>query len=138
MTSDQILAVAESEPIFKFQNEMQRVRVRGSNEAPQSGDLVIWPHDCDYAWSGGGHIGYVTNGDPFSITDTNWDGACGERTNKQIGIKSCMRFITSPYPINSSNATLTPAVIPTPIPGIVPTPSGQPSNLFQWIIDLFK
>lgn len=137
MTSDQILAVAELKPIFKFQNEMQQVRVRDVNELPQSGDIVIWPHDCDYAWSGGGHIGYVTNGNPFRITDSNWDSVCGPRINEQIKIKSCMRFITSPYPVNSSNDPLSPAVIETPIPGIVPTPSGQPFNPFQWIFDLF-
>ncbi len=138
MTSDQILAIAESKPVFKFQNIMQQVRVREINEAPQSGDIVIWPHDCDYAWSGGGHIGYVTNGDPFSITDSNWDSACGERTNKPIDIQSCMRFITSPYQVTPSNGILTPTPITPPNPVIVPTPSGQPTDPFQWIIDLFK
>lgn len=138
MTSDQILAVAEQAPVFNFKNQMQQVRVRGENELPQPGDIVIWPHDCDYAWSGGGHIGYVTNGNPFRITDSNWDGACGARANEQIKIKSCMRFITSPYPINSSNEPLSPGVIATPIPSIVPTPTGEPYNLFQWIFDLFQ
>jgi hypothetical protein len=102
-TSDKILAAAQTQPTFTYQGIPQRVRVRGADENPRAGDLVIWPSNCDNAWSGGGHIGYVANDDPFTITDSNWgtptsNTVCSSRTAAQIPLQSCMRFITSPYP----------------------------------------
>ena len=100
-TSDQILAVAQSQPTFDYHGVNLQVRVRNADEDPQAGDLVIWPSNCDYAWAGGGHIGYVTSANPFSITDLNWYGNCTLRTDQQINKLDCMRFITKPYPARS-------------------------------------
>lgn len=110
-TSDKIIAAAYSQPRFMFEGKMQQVRVRSQNEPPQAGDLVVWPSNCDKAWSGGGHIGYVTNGDPFKISDSNWgnpisESACATRTNITIPIKDCMEFITKPFQTDTFQPTI--------------------------------
>lgn len=114
-TSDQILAIAQTQPTFSYQGQQYQVRVRNQGEQPQAGDLVIWPSKCDGAWSGGGHIGYVTSGSPFRISDSNWGtpngSTCATRNDQPISVKSCMRFITKPFlpgsiqssPANSCN-----------------------------------
>ena len=99
------------QPHFMYQGKMQQVRVRSQDESPQAGDLVVWPSNCDKAWSGGGHIGYVSNGDPFKISDSNWgnpisESVCATRTSVAIPIKDCMQFITMPFQISTSQPTL--------------------------------
>jgi surface antigen len=117
------------------------------NTTPKAGDIAVWSQDCGGTPKGQcsgpvwacGHVAYVTwassDGKTMKIQEMNWSV---DRTNTTIDVLSCMSFISSPSQIISSNVALTPTVIPIPIPSIIPTPSGQPSNLFQWIINLFN
>ena len=102
-TPEEILAIAATEPKFTYNGQKQQVRVRAKGESPQAGDLVIWMPSsmCKDVWTHG-HIGNVTSGNPFRISDSNWgdlkpDGSCATRTDYDTEIKSCMKFITSPY-----------------------------------------
>ena len=102
-TPEEILAIAATEPKFTYNGQKQQVRVRAKGESPQAGDLVIWMPSsmCKAVWTHG-HIGNVTSGNPFRISDSNWgdlkpDGSCATRTDYDTEIKSCMKFITSPY-----------------------------------------
>ena len=98
------------------------------------GDIVVWSPYCAGSLENG-HVALVTgissNGQKIDIEEMNWSVGGGHRT---IDVADCMDFIGKPV----SAKTITPAPITPPNPVIVPTPSGQPSNLFQWIIDLFK
>lgn len=131
MTPDQILAVAQSNPIFKKPNlnEKFRVRVRTADETPQPGDLVVWPSRCDDAWVGGGHIGYVNGAYPFSVTDSNWDGLCGTRSHEPVNRLDCMRFITEPY------SALQPDFNP---PGGTAPSASSNGGVLDWLRKLFS
>ena len=113
-TSDAILAIAENEKPFSYDNQIMQVRVRNSEEDPNYGepearDLVIWPSGCGGAWSGGGHIGYVDyvkNG-KIAVIDSNWipttGPVCTSCNDVEIDVLSCMRFVTYPYlPVQQS------------------------------------
>ena len=102
-TADGILKDAINMPTFTDSNgQKMQVRVRLPGETPQAGDLIIWPRTCNGAWSGGGHIGYVNNGSPLTITDSNWlyqaGSTCSRRDGKIIDKSDCMKFITPPFP----------------------------------------
>jgi hypothetical protein len=102
-TADGILKDAISMPTFTNSNGQRvQVRVRLPGEAPQAGDIIIWPSGCGGAWSGGGHVGYVTNGNPLTITDSNWfyqaGSTCSRRDGVTIDKLGCMKFITLPFP----------------------------------------
>jgi hypothetical protein len=114
--ADDILKVATGMIKFPHDGQEMQVRVRTDKEKPQTGDLIIWSSTggCG-AWSGGGHIGYVSNGDPFRITDSNWGtpvglATCYKRDDKPAKIDPCMKFVTSPFPAGSPDPSLTPAV----------------------------
>ncbi len=108
-TADGILKDAASTPTFLDNGQLMLVKVRSPGEAPQSGDLIVWPSGCDYAWSGGGHIGYVDSGNPLTITDSNWTyqpgATCSRRDKEPIDYESCMKFITSPIPVETYQST---------------------------------
>ncbi|MBI3175126.1 MAG: CHAP domain-containing protein [Chloroflexi bacterium] len=98
------------------------------------GDIVVWSPYCAGSLEYG-HVALVTgissNGKTIDIDEMNWSIGNGHRT---IDIADCMDFISNPAPVS----TFTPTPITPPNPVIVPTPSEQPFNPFQWIIDLFK
>lgn len=98
-TPAEILLTARAVPTFPYSGRSMQVRVRdNAKENPNGGDLVVWPPSCgDVPSPGGGHIGIVTSGQPFRITDSNWDNQCGSRTNVEIPRLDCMSFITPPY-----------------------------------------
>jgi|GEM_PF-2092834 len=106
------------------------------NKKPSEvGDIVVWSPYCAGSLEYG-HVALVTgissNGKKIDIEEMNWSVGDGHRT---IDVADCMDFVSNSAPTNKS---ITPTPISTPNPVIVPTPSGQPSNPFQWIIDLFK
>lgn len=105
------------------------------NKKPSEvGEIVVWSPYCAGSLEYG-HVALVTgispNGKTIDIDEMNWSIGDGHRT---IEVADCMDFISNP----TSQNTITPTPITPPNPAIVPTPSGQPSNPFQWIIDLFK
>jgi hypothetical protein len=109
---DDILEVAKSGKKYtpKGQTQEMQVRVRGSGEQPQVGDIAIWPGSCV---GGNGHIGYVSGINPFRITDSNWgtpwgDTKCWTRDNKEILQNDCLVFIPPPFPVESNNPSDTP------------------------------
>jgi hypothetical protein len=116
-TSVNILKDAGNEKIFNWHDQEMQVRVRGSGEQPESGDLVVWPSGCTGAWNGGGHIGYVvsSSGGNIVIVDSNWGtpdstAVCSKRVNVEIKVEPCMKFITSPYIVGDKtedDATIT-------------------------------
>lgn len=113
-TADGILKDATLNPTFLDSNDqLMLVRVRLPEELPQAGDLIIWPSGCDNAWSGGGHIGYVNNGNPLTITDSNWTyqpgSSCSRRDKEQVDYQNCMKFITLPIPADTYQSTPTQA-----------------------------
>lgn len=106
-TPNNILKLAQSGKKYtpKGQTQEMQIRVRDSSEQPQAGDLAIWPGSCV---GGGGHIGYVTSGNPLRITDSNWgtpwgELTCWQRTNQEIPRNSCIMFIPPPFPADSYN-----------------------------------
>lgn len=131
-TSDKILALAQKMSSFPYQGQQMQVRVRGLDETPKVGDLVVWQSGCGGAWSGGGHIGLNSTDGKLIITDSNWSyqpgNKCSTRNDVQIPILSCMRFITNPYPFMQPDVS-------TPN---TDTPSGTPTNDFiEWLKKLF-
>jgi len=102
------------------------------NSKPHIGDIVVWEPGCAKATEYG-HAAMVKSIDiksnTFRVREANWS-----RIDPDIKVESCMSFIGAPIP----STTITTIPVSTPNPVIVPTPSGQPSNIFQWIIDLFK
>ena len=109
-------------PKFQYSEQEMQVRVRDVGEAPESGDVVIWPSGCGNVWSpkdadgnklSGGHIGQVlsSSGITINVHDANWDNNCGIRDDVQIQILPCMRFITKPFPAGTYVPAVQPAVI---------------------------
>jgi len=103
------------------------------NNAPgEKGAIVVWPPGCAGATEYG-HVAIVdsidTGNNTIKVRETNWP-----RSNPDITIETCMAFIGNPAPVPA----LAPASISTPEPVLVPTPSGQSYNFFQWLIDIFK
>lgn len=110
-----VLANAEKEVPYNDPPKtgpLMQVRVRESTEQPEAGDLIIWQNGCGRA-SNVGHIGKVvsSSGITVNITDSNWDKKCGPRTDVQIQILPCMRFVTEPFPAGTYVPTVQPAVI---------------------------
>jgi len=107
----------------------------GTSPIPENGPCTIGKSG---GWEGCGHVAYVTwvstDGKTMKIEEDNWGI---DRTKDVINVLSCMKFISNPSKITLSPTAIATS-IPIPVPGVVPTPSGQPSNPFQWIIDLFK
>ena len=104
-------AALQSKP-FDWVSQKMIVRVRdleNPSDQIQAGDLVYWPQGCGYVSFSGGHIGYVTSYQDghLMIEDANWDNNCGTR-REEIKLLDCMRFITSPQPINTQS------IIPSP------------------------
>jgi surface antigen len=127
---------------------------------PHVGDIAVWlpstEEGCDGASpipptgpctlaqsnniEGCGHVASVAgispDGKTINIKEYNWnvDRGYGER---KIKVPSCMRFIGKP----GASASLQGSgkvTLNTPVPQVVPVPSGKAVDPFQWILNLFK